>query len=1009
MVGWSIRVRLFCAALMVFSTVVAVSPADAQSDVCVNPPTVTQPGPQARQVSHPRYEENPVYLVKLRPGPDMSCESGSDRVEDNFPVDLLGSHSNGWSLVGYNLNGTNKRGWVETEFVESRAGSTPAATGDEFTVIESPEGYTTLGVRSEPVRTSPNEANVVAWLSTGDSVTRNSTQGEWSNITTTEGTTGWVETGRLAANGGGTSPTTGEFRVNVSPEGYTTLGLRSEPVRTSPNEANVVAWLTSGDTVNRTETQGEWSFITAPDGTQGWTETARLDPTGNNGGGSNPGSGSGSEIPPLNDDGTPIVIFDTDMGPDIDDALALAMVHEYANRGMAQLAAVTLSRNSDTGARYNDAVNTFYCRPNIPIGVYRGSTPHDGSEDGFTRDMIGRYPYNLDMSTVREGHLVMRDVLEAAPDNSVVIIQVGFSTNTARLLEEYPDLVARKARLLSVMGGDNQRSEPRFNISNAPYAAQKVFADWPTTLIQSEFQLGNAIHYPLSSIANDFNYQSNHIIKDSYMAPDYPDEMEWHPARGSHYDMRSWDLTSVIAAIEDPSDYFSPLSRGRVSVDPNTAYTSFQAGSGDHYVLGMASGMSESQKQRIIDRMTELTSGQPHCGGTNPPSTDPPPTSEPPTSEPPPTQTPNGCPSGGGYPADLTRVVITDTPLYSMPSDDPTCGSISYGTVYAGQTADIVETTTDFFRLRNLGWIKQSATDSGPPDAEPPPTTETPPWCPEGYQNPGPFDERVDDLDGYVQPFTLDRRDQRMMLVEPTVAVNAACTETTDIRSGTVVVPVTLAANAIGIDYGGERLYVPAGSTEVISSRPAAAIGFCSGGSGGVVVGGGGSGCIWVDENGRTAENYNANIGFHSPGAGFQAGPVWATGISSLEDIGGVSSCIDVSAGLFLSFGSFMCASLQSQAVVHGVAGGVDVTGLNLDNLLQYDDTSRFGLSGSVTLGLGTVTVKTGDRAQQIREQVCGRHLEFTSPNDLHRFCPTTDGNTGANPGIDNYPEDVLT
>ncbi len=31
MVGWSIGVRLFCAALMVFSTVVAVAPADAQS------------------------------------------------------------------------------------------------------------------------------------------------------------------------------------------------------------------------------------------------------------------------------------------------------------------------------------------------------------------------------------------------------------------------------------------------------------------------------------------------------------------------------------------------------------------------------------------------------------------------------------------------------------------------------------------------------------------------------------------------------------------------------------------------------------------------------------------------------------------------------------------------------------------------------------------------------------------------------------------------------------------
>ncbi len=649
-------------------------------------------------------------------------EVGGVRYQTEDPsVHSVGS----WDSVNSCGAGNKQSEWLScgiNYFEYAIQAATPAS--GQFTVIDSPEGYTTLGVRSEPVRTSPNEANVVAWLNTGDSVTRNSTQGDWSNITTTQGTTGWVENYRISTNsgGGGSTPTTGEFRVNVSPEGYTTLGLRSEPVRTSPNEANVVAWLNTGDTVNRIETQGEWSKVAAPNGAQGWAETARLDPTGNTGGNGGGGSdsGSGSEIPPLNNDGTPIVIFDTDMGPDIDDALALAMVHEYANRGMAQLAAVTLSRNSDTGARYNDAVNTFYCRPNIPIGVYRGSTSKDRSEEGFTADMIGRYPYNLNMSTVQEGHLVMRDVMRAAPDNSVVIIQVGFSTNTARLLEEYPDLVARKARLLSVMAGENNTGKAEFNISNARSAAQKVFNDWPTTLIQSEFRLGYDIHYPLSSINDDFNYQSNHIIKDSYMAPNYPQEMEWHPPQGSHYDMRSWDLTSVIAAIEDPSDYFSPLRRGRVSVDSSRGTTSFSEGGGDHYVLGLAREMSDAQQRRIVDRMTELTSARPHCGGDSGGG----------GTDAPPAPPPNGCTRDGSFPVILDRVASAPAFLYAEPNEpfsDSLCRAARVGSVETGQPLDIVESTTGYFRIRGGGWIRQSLTELPPPTPEPQPPDEEPP------------------------------------------------------------------------------------------------------------------------------------------------------------------------------------------------------------------------------------------------------------------------------------------
>ena len=116
---------------------------------------------------------------------------------------------------------------------------------------------------------------------------------------------------------------------------------------------------------------------------------------------------------------------------------------------------------------YIDAVNTFYRRPAIPIGVVRrGPTPNDSrflplaqvQDEGTLR-----YPHDLLTGTdAEEATQVLRRVLAQQPDHSVVIAQVGFSTNLARLLDSEPDgysdmngteLVRTKVRLLSAMAG----------------------------------------------------------------------------------------------------------------------------------------------------------------------------------------------------------------------------------------------------------------------------------------------------------------------------------------------------------------------------------------------------------------------------------------------------------------------------------------------------------------------------------------------------------------------------
>ena len=70
------------------------------------------------------------------------------------------------------------------------------------------------------------------------------------------------------------------------------------------------------------------------------------------------------------------VIFDTDMGNDVDDALALAMLHALESRGECRLVGVTVTKDNPWAPVFVDLVNTFYGRGQIPVGMVKaGVTP----------------------------------------------------------------------------------------------------------------------------------------------------------------------------------------------------------------------------------------------------------------------------------------------------------------------------------------------------------------------------------------------------------------------------------------------------------------------------------------------------------------------------------------------------------------------------------------------------------------------------------------------------------
>jgi inosine-uridine nucleoside N-ribohydrolase len=301
------------------------------------------------------------------------------------------------------------------------------------------------------------------------------------------------------------------------------------------------------------------------------------------------------------------VIFETDMGNDIDDALALDMLYKYADKKMVKLLAVSSNKNNLSSAVYLDIMNTWYGYPKIPVGkaVHGANSEHDAVN--YTQVVAGYQPAfkrtTKDTAAYQESVNLYRRVLSEAADHSVVIISVGFSTNLARLLNSAPDsytnlsgkeLVAKKVKFLSVMAGNFEGKKMKeYNVIKDVPAARELFQEWPTEIVISPFEVGEQIRYPATSILNDFSWAAHHPMVIAYKS-----------YAKMPYDRQTWDLTAVLYAVEGAKDYFSVSEPGAIEVLAD-AFTGFTANpTGKHRYLKVNAEQAERVKRRFIELIT---------------------------------------------------------------------------------------------------------------------------------------------------------------------------------------------------------------------------------------------------------------------------------------------------------------------------------------------------------------------------------------------------------------------
>jgi inosine-uridine nucleoside N-ribohydrolase len=246
--------------------------------------------------------------------------------------------------------------------------------------------------------------------------------------------------------------------------------------------------------------------------------------------------------------------------------------------------ATTASSKYEGVAAVLNLFNTYFQRPEIPIGMPKGDAVDQRDWQHWTDSILVKYPHAVKRNAeVPDAVSLYRKILAGQPDHSVVIITVGFLTNLSGLLQSGPDeysrlngvdLVGKKVKQLVSMAGRFPAGR-EFNIFKDSRAARYVFANWPGTVLFSGFEIGKNIKCGLPLVANQ--QIRNSPVKDVFRIS-LPLAAEDSAGR------MSWDETAVLVAIGGYQAYYT-VRPGRIQVAEDGSNTWLDSGKGQFYLV----------------------------------------------------------------------------------------------------------------------------------------------------------------------------------------------------------------------------------------------------------------------------------------------------------------------------------------------------------------------------------------------------------------------------------------
>ena len=271
------------------------------------------------------------------------------------------------------------------------------------------------------------------------------------------------------------------------------------------------------------------------------------------------------------------IIFDTDMGSDCDDAGALALLHQYADQGKAEIIGCIYSSGKvPYGAGIIEAINIYYGRPDIPVGANHDDEVGD-PVDKMTAGKLARDTVAFGNSIILntdtdEQTQLNRKLLASAEDGSITYITVGHTKALYDLLVSEPDdlspltgqkLIRKKISrwvALGALGANNEEGHYKkdwnfFFNETAPYTKHLV-ENFPAPVYYidagTDVMTGSSLKFT----------PPGNIVRTVYR------DWLWEVFEYTLDDQRpSWDLTAVYFAVEGTGDFLINSGAGKLEFD----------------------------------------------------------------------------------------------------------------------------------------------------------------------------------------------------------------------------------------------------------------------------------------------------------------------------------------------------------------------------------------------------------------------------------------------------------
>ncbi len=300
----------------------------------------------------------------------------------------------------------------------------------------------------------------------------------------------------------------------------------------------------------------------------------------------------------------PLLIFDTDMGSDCDDVGALAILHQYLDQEKAELLGCIYSSGKvPFGAGIIDAINTYFGRPDIPIGAEQDESfgdPDDKMDAGKLARDTAAFGHDIIFNRDVPDHVVLnRGLLAAQADHSVTYLTVGHTKALHDLLRSEADsisdmtgaeLVRKKIKKWVALGGLKADRTDGYGSKDWNFYRNgtQVYTDYLLEYFPRPAYFINAGSDVLTG-QTLVHAPGGTIVRTAYR------DWLWKVEGKTLNDGRpSWDLTGVCFAVEGQNSFFEPPEKGILHIDVQTGSRWTPDEQGRHFYVNQKQGLSDA-------------------------------------------------------------------------------------------------------------------------------------------------------------------------------------------------------------------------------------------------------------------------------------------------------------------------------------------------------------------------------------------------------------------------------